>query len=351
MTILDRDASSGRLVCLAQPKDPSRHGVVSELAAWLHRNNWEVEIVASNELDTGWARVPGAEPQVLGMAFRLRRLSPWLVHAFDPSDAQSADAVGAPYLLSLNSAPRTSTLSLQPAVHRRFEAALSSAARVVCSSRVEAARLLEIFGCRSDVVPDGVDTQSLGRILPHRSRPLIVCCSDWMAEPDHTVLARAFAAAAASTPDVALAVAGRLEGTYYTKLLEAVPASLRGRVLVLDNTDRRRLLSLYARAHVTCVPTPSRAPNRTLVESLAVGTAVVCADGGSAAEVIDEDAVAIGAGMRFKAGDPDDCASCLVELLDRAADGGTAACRSRAFLYDWSFVGPRLIELYKQAVA
>lgn len=337
-------------MCLAQPKENSRHGVVSELAAWLHRSSWEVEIVASNERDTGWALATGAEPQVLGMAYRLRRLAPWLVHTFEPNDAEAAGAIGAPYVLSLASVPRSANLSFQPLVHRRFEAALGSARRVVCSSRVAAAQLSEIFGRSSVVVPDGVDTHSLGRIPPHRSRPLIVCRSDWIAESEHTMLARAFIAAADAVPDLALAVVGHMEVALYTKLLQAVPQTLRARVLVLDNADRRRWLSLYARASATCVPTASLAQNRSLVESMAVGTPVVCADGGSAAEVVDEDAVASGAGMRFATGDADDCARCLVELVGRAGAGTADACRSRASLYDWSFVGPRLVELYKQAV-
>jgi glycosyltransferase involved in cell wall biosynthesis len=100
------------------------------------------------------------------------------------------------------------------------------------------------------------------------------------------------------------------------------------------------------------MPSPSPVSSRVLVESLAVGTPVACADGGTATEVISEDAVAACAGLRFAAGDVEGCARCIVRVLEMSqAEGVEEACRARAELYDWSFIGPRLLEVYKQAVA
>jgi glycosyltransferase involved in cell wall biosynthesis len=85
---------------------------------------------------------------------------------------------------------------------------------------------------------------------------------------------------------------------------------------------------------------------------LAVGTPVACADGGTAADVIDEDAVASAVGLRFASGDVESCTRCIVRVLELSAAAGVIeSCRARAALYDWSFIGPRLIEVYKQAVA
>jgi len=103
------------------------------------------------------------------------------------------------------------------------------------------------------------------------------------------------------------------------------------------------------------MPSVSDGSTRALVESLAVGTPVLCADGGSAAELLDDKAVAAGAGQRFAAGDAEECASAIERSLERRrvdeADDIEEACRAIASLYDWSFVGPRLIDLYRQAAA
>ncbi len=101
---------------------------------------------------------------------------------------------------------------------------------------------------------------------------------------------------------------------------------------------------------MTCVPTAAGSSGKAVVESLAVGTAVVCAEGGAAAEVIDEDAVANGAGVRFLPGDVEGCARSIISVIERSgSDEVVSACRGRAFLFDWSFVGPRLVDIYRHA--
>jgi glycosyltransferase involved in cell wall biosynthesis len=101
---------------------------------------------------------------------------------------------------------------------------------------------------------------------------------------------------------------------------------------------------------VTCIPSPNGSSAKSVVESLAIGTPVVCADGGPAAEVIDEDSVAAGAGVRFRPGDSDGCASSMMKVIERSGSQAVVdGCRARAHLFDWSFVGPRLVELYRHA--
>jgi glycosyltransferase involved in cell wall biosynthesis len=164
------------------------------------------------------------------------------------------------------------------------------------------------------------------------------------------MLVRSFLAVQAEVNDVQLALVGHLDPVVERQLMEMVPTEQRGQVLVVDNADRRRFHALLARGFVTCMPSLSESSNRVLVESLALGTAVICADGAAASEVIDEDAVDLGAGLRFALGDEAACSAGIMKLIERAGtDQVLAGCRSRASLYDWSFIGPNLVDLYRQA--
>ena len=89
-----RNTRTRGLVCLTPPgqrvaEKAHSYSMVSELASWLHRNDWPVEIVAGNA-GTGDPDGPiesilpglatpsglGTSPEVIGMGYRLRRLSP-----------------------------------------------------------------------------------------------------------------------------------------------------------------------------------------------------------------------------------------------------------------------------------
>jgi glycosyltransferase involved in cell wall biosynthesis len=328
--------------------------MVSELAAWLHRNEWQVEMVAANRprgVDGG----SGQAPDVVAMGYRMRRSSPWLVHAFDLVDASAAEVAQAPLVISLDSFPHADDSAPNSIDGRRLRTDLDGARRVICTSRSAAGRLYERYGCESVVIPDGVDTQRLRAIPTHRVRPLVVCPMGDVREQDLSTLVEALVLVGSSVPDLQLAIAGSLGSATHAELMERIPNSQKRQLLVLDFADRKRLLSLYGRASATCMPSVSDGSTRTLVESLAVGTPVICADGGSAAELLDENAQAAGAGLRFAAGDAEECASAIERSLERhrvdEADDVEEACRAIASLYDWSFVGPRLVDLYRQAAA
>lgn len=205
------------------------------------------------------------------------------------------------------------------------------------------------------VVPDGVDVERLRSVPTRRSRPLVVCPMKGVRDQDLKVLVEAFILVASSVSDLLLTIAGDIPSRTHVGLLEKIPPTLKSQMLVMDKADRPRLLSLYSRASATCMPSISVGSTRTLVESLAVGTPIVCADGGSAAELVDDDAVKAGAGGRFTVGSPEACASAIESALERScgdkADAVRDGCRTMASPYDWSHVGPRLVELYRQAGA
>jgi glycosyltransferase involved in cell wall biosynthesis len=79
-----------------------------------------------------------------------------------------------------------------------------------------------------------------------------------------------------------------------------------------------------------------------LVESLAAGTPVVGADHGAIPELVDATV-----GATFTADDPEACARALDDVLGRDDDRELVTrCRARAASYDWSVVGPMVLDLY-----
>lgn len=345
------------VICLAPPTAREVgggpwHDVVSELAAWLHSYGWPVEIVAANDPSAGLSRAldrDAGNPEVLGLSYRLKRLSPWLVHVFDPKKAGAAHIAGAPYVLSVGTVPEEGRSS--GADERgELEAGLKNARQVITQSRSAAKGLVRNFAVESTVVPDGIDTERLAAVPIRKARPLVVCPGFEGDHHDLQMLVDAFVLVASSVSDAQLAIAGPINTKVHSELVARMPERLRGQLLVLDKADRKRVLTMFGRASVTCVPSATGPSSRSVVESLAVGTPVVCADGGAAAEVIDEDAVVAGAGVRFAPGDVDACATSLIRVIERAgSENLVERCRSRAYLFDWSFVGPRLVEVYRHA--
>jgi glycosyltransferase involved in cell wall biosynthesis len=357
-------------VCLTPPGQrvadtAHSYGMVSELASWLHRNDWPVEIVAGNvgppDPDrTADATLPGlgtqsglgSSPEVIGMGYRLKRLSPWLVHSFDIREAVAAQVSGAPHVLSLQQIPGGENFSCRPIAHTQFEAALRGAKSLICPNHQAAKQLADVFGFFAFAIPEGVDTQRLRDVPRRATGPVVVCPADGVAGKHLELLVDAFVRVAETIPGIRLVIVGKLDRDGYVRLVDRVPAALRRQLSIFDGADHRKTVSLLARASLTCMPSPSPVSSRVLVESLAVGTPVACADGGTATEVINEDAVAACAGMRFAAGDVEGCARCIVKVLELSqVEGVEDACRARAELYDWSFIGPRLLEVYRQAVA
>jgi glycosyltransferase involved in cell wall biosynthesis len=111
--------------------------------------------------------------------------------------------------------------------------------------------------------------------------------------------------------------------------------------------DAQELRQLYETATVTCLPSLNEAFGMVLLESLASGTPVVGADHGAIPEVIN-DAV----GALFPPDDAEGCGRALLEVIERSNGPGMAAqCRARAEQYDWSVIGPQLVEVYEAVSA
>lgn len=354
------------LVCLTASEPPAEpaHGselLVSELAAWLHRSGWPVELVAARrrpgrpvlddvpvDLLEHWGErqwpqgLDTASAAVTGLAFRLRRLDPWLVHAFLPADALAARLAEHPYVLSVGGLIRPESFTGFPLLWRLFQLACEGARRVVCPSQSAADHLRGMYGLVAEVVPNGVDVGALATVTASRQPNLVFCP---LAGDDDGEAARLVVDALAELDGgVELVVAGSVPGDAQRALAAALSEAGRERLRFVGPVDRSRRVAWSARAAVTCHPVPQGFP-QAVVESLAVGTPAVGVDRGSAPEVLSAEV-----GGLFAYGDPGGCAEALRRVLGRAGDDDlAAACRHRARCYDWAAVGPRLLDLYRRA--
>ncbi len=338
--------------------------VMSGLAAWFHHHGWPVEIVASSrpaqrddldEVPVGlleqwesrrWSQLDPTSSAVAGLAFRLRRLSPWLVHAFTVSGAVAAQLAEHPYVLAYRSMTAPDTFTGRPDRWRLFTLATEGAGAVVCPSRAAAEHLETMFHVRAHVVPDGVDVARFSEVTVERQPGLVVCVADADDERARLdVLVDAFARVAREVPHAELVVVGPCSEQRRRQLIARLPDHARGRLRVVGAADRSRTAQWQARAAVVCLPAVAQASAPSLVEALAAGTPVVGADSGAIPEVVGPDV-----GSLFTPDDALTCARALRDVLERSATDPSlpAACRDRAARYDWSEVGPQLLRIYQE---
>lgn len=353
-------AGSGRTGC----RDPHDAGT-SELARWLHGRRWPVQMVAGRthlrtsrlgdvpvDLLADWGQtywpqgLDEASAAVTGLAFRLRRLRPWVVHAFQLADAAGAILAGKPYVLSIRDVIPPDEFTGQPGLWQLFRLATGSAARVVTPSRYAADHLFAMYGVESTVVPDGIDTAVFTPRVELRRRHLVyapVAADDPQANA--AVAVQAFVAMARHLADAELVVHEPARVVRRGELLAQVPPDVRLRIHLVSADSRERRARWYGEAAVTCIPAVGVASGRLAAESLAAGTPVAVADSGGLPEI-----VGAGIGGVFDPMSPAACSAALADAVRLARRPGTAdACRRAAAAFDWNVVGGRLTELYRVA--
>lgn len=234
------------------------------------------------------------------------------------------------------------------------------AARIVTLSECFAGILRDTYGIPGDrirVVPGGFDPapflaapvrDEARRMLGFPSdRPLVVCVRRLASRMGLENLIDATAALRSRRPDLLVAIAGR--GPLTAALGERIhEAGLDDNVRLLGFVPDADLPSLYAAADLSVVPTVALEGFGLIVaESLASGTPVVASRVGALPELLGGFADALLA--------PPDVAG-LAETIDRALSGGGAlpgpdACRAHSARWSWANVTPRLLEVYREAVA
>jgi glycosyltransferase involved in cell wall biosynthesis len=263
-----------------------------------------------------------------------------------------------PYVLGIGGIVSPDTFTGRPGLWQLFVLAAEGARGIVCPSRAAARELAEMFGFDVEVVPDGVETSRFDGLRVERQAGLVV---GQLAGDDHRaraeLLVDSFPAVAQAVPGAELALLGPTGEVRRRALLDRLPEALRSRVVLTGPLDRIRTAVWYARASVTCLPAVRVAFGRPLAESLAAGTPIVGADDGAVPELLadgDDPTGRVRApsplGAAFTADDPVSCARALVTVLGDGHDPSRAeACRGRAARYDWSVVGPLLVDLYGRA--
>ena len=347
-----------------------------ELAAALLRAGHDVQVLSTGAgrrgevLDVPVRRLPArrvprhypepwgdvAVEQAFGAQALVHLALPSLLHRFDVWHATSTgDAAAAAAVGRLPGTPRTvftdhgfpAAPSRQARPDRREHAfVVRHVDAYVCVSAAAEGFLHRDFGRRGAVVPPGV------RLAAHepaarQPRPALLY-SGSLTEPRKNVglLLEAVALLRAAGEDVELWLLGPGDAG---ALLAGAPPAGREAVTRCEAVDDAVLRSAYARAWVTVLPSHAESFGMAVVESLASGTpAVVLADSGGPAEIVDDDRVG-----RRCAADARSLAEACAQALDLArAPATAAACRERASGYDWdAAVVPRLLDVYAGAAA
>ena len=335
---------------------------MSELALWLRRQAVSVEIMAAST-DSGRdmarcadpiallgqldeprlpARMDVASRVVVGLAYRLRRLAPAVVHCFAPSDALAARIAGIPYVLRVDSRDMDRSHAGEPAAAAALASAIERARMVVCPDRAAALAVAQCYSCPVELIPDGLDmarwhlassNRMPGRIfIPMVLRDPSMYSSALVLRQAVDLLRSGAVGTAPSSP---------VDPQGSTWVRSAVPEPASVSFMHGDHDDGRQ----YSIASVTCVPGGTSFACRRAGESLACGTPVALAGDAGACSIVDGEV-----GSLFVPHDPQSCARAIKRCLALADDPELAvACRKRAADLDWSVIGPQLVELYGRA--
>lgn len=266
-----------------------------------------------------------------------------VVHAFTPPAALAARACGLPVVYTSLGAPNREWLRTQPRITRPlFWAAVRSASEVTALSGWAAEQVQSATGRLPVILSPGVRLD----LFPTKATvangpPVVLFASDASVPAKRLDLVLD---AVACLPGVRLRLGGPGAPAWAFEKLGRRVAAVRDRVELLGAGELSDLPARYRDAAVTVLASAGEAFGLVLVESLASGTPVVCADAGGPREIVDDAAV----GRRFIPDDPSDLARALGEAIELAGDPDTPA-RCAAHAADWGWVervGPAHEELY-----
>lgn len=172
---------------------------------------------------------------------------------------------------------------------------------------------------------------SMGNTKPHKGLP--------------TLLA-AFARLAPSDPNLRLLLAGPKVPGYLDTMLAGAPPEVRGRVAFTGLLNQVELRAAYAGAVAFVCPSLYEGFGLPVLEAMALGVPVACANAASLPEVAGD------AALMFSAQD----AGALVEVLARLLGDGalraslSRAGRERAAQFTWERTAAATVAVYEEAV-
>jgi phosphatidyl-myo-inositol alpha-mannosyltransferase len=168
------------------------------------------------------------------------------------------------------------------------------------------------------------------------------------------VLARGFGIVKKHIPRAILQYCGNMPETTKNEILEALSESARNDVQFLGVGTLAGLPAVYGQAAVTVLPSVHEPFGMVLIESLACGTPVVGSRDAGIPDIVEK-----GTGVLFDPGgnrhspaNSQGLADAIVEALGLYGDPSLAErCRERARCFSWEELGPKLEDIYREAVA
>lgn len=272
----------------------------------------------------------------LGPAALGGRLDVW--HATSTGDAAAAAACGSRVrtVFTDHGFPARASREKRPD-HRLHSFVTRRIGCYVCVSEAAAAYLRSDYGRVAEVIPPGVKVNDHSPGTRERRPTLLYAGSLTESRKGVGQLLEAAALLRRSTPSLQLWLLGPGTPPY------PLDPELVTRCELADDATLR---AAYAAAWATVLPSTAESFGMTVVESMASGTpAVVRADGGGSAEIVDSDDVGRRSGPTAQ-----DLAEACSAALDLAQRPGTvAATRAHALRYDWdAAVVPKLLEVYER---
>jgi phosphatidylinositol alpha-mannosyltransferase len=267
-----------------------------------------------------------------------------VVHCLAPSTAVAARLAGQPTVFTVLGHPTPEGHGGRSVRERLLRRAVRSSSVVTALSDASAAMVERLYGRRADVLPPGIRPEAFPpRAGAAGGPPRILFAS---ALDDRRkgldVAVRALGLLRRRHPDARLLLAGPGDPGW------ALDADSVGAVDVLGAGDLDDVARRYREATVTVLPARDEAFGLVLVESLASGTPVVCADQGGMPAIVDDPGV--GRVVRF--GDDEALAAGLADAIDLASRPDTARrCTEHARRWDWvTSVGPAHEAVYRSVV-
>jgi len=168
------------------------------------------------------------------------------------------------------------------------------------------------------------------------------------------VLARAFDIVKERIPGAVLQYCGNMPEATKNQLMSALSEPARRDVQFLGVGTVENLPAVYGQAAVTVLPSVYEPFGMVLVESLACGTPVVGSRDGGIPDIVEKRTGVLfdPGGNRHAPANAPGLADAIMEALGLYRDPSLAQqCRERAQRFSWEELGPKLEDVYREAVA
>ncbi len=183
------------------------------------------------------------------------------------------------------------------------------------------------------VIPHGVDAAFQGIVRAPAAPPFLLAVGDIYVQKNLRTLVAAFARVRGARPDIRLKIAGRPVDEEYFRMVrdDAARLGVSGAIEFLGEVPREALMALYAGCSVFVFPSTVETFGQPLVEAMAAGAPVACANAAAMPEIAGD------AALYFAPLDVEAMADRILALLTdpalarRCGDAG----RQRARSYSW----------------